>query len=92
MATKIKKVGVIGYGRFGRILCDILLKKYQVLIFDKFSIESKDVEFSSLEEVLECFLVFIAVPIRSFEDIIKEEFSKIPLSISSCSIFSQPNN
>ena len=45
---------------------------YQVLIFDKSSIEDKDVEFSSLEEVLECFLVFIAVPIRSFEDIIKE--------------------
>ena len=68
----MKKVGVIGYGRFGKILCDILLKKYQVLIFDKSSMEDKNVEFSSLEELLECFLVFIAVPIRSFEDIIME--------------------
>ena len=31
-----------------------------------------EVEFSSLEEILDCFLVFVAVPIRSFEAVVKE--------------------
>ena len=68
----MKKIGIIGYGRFGRVLEDLLSKKYQVLQFDNNPIEDENIKFSSLEEILECFLVFIAVPIRSFEEIIKE--------------------
>ncbi len=30
------------------------------------------IEICSLDEVLECIIVFIAVPIRSFEQIVKE--------------------
>ena len=67
----MKKVGIIGYGRFGRILADLLSKKYTVLVIDSNPKISEEVEFSSLEEILECFLVFVAVPIRSFEAAIK---------------------
>ncbi len=30
----MKKAGIIGYGRFGRILADLLSKKYEVKVCD----------------------------------------------------------
>ena len=68
----MKKVGIIGYGRFGRVLDDLLSKKYQVLITDINKDIKEEVKFSSLDEILECFLVFLAVLIRSFEKLVKE--------------------
>jgi len=68
----MKKVGIIGYGRFGVVLADLFSKKYKVLINDSNPDKNKKVEYSSLEETLECFLVFIAVPINSFEAVIQE--------------------
>ena len=68
----MKKVGIIGYGRFGIVLADLLSKKYKVLINDSNPDKNENVEYSSLEETLECFLVFIAVPINSFEAVIQE--------------------
>ena len=68
----MKKVGIIGYGRFGRVLIDLLSKKYKVLVVDCNPHIDAEVEFSSLEEILECFLVFVAVPIRSFEAVVQE--------------------
>ena len=68
----MKKVGIIGYGRFGRVLADLLSKKYKVLVSDSNLDLDEGVGFSSLEEVLECFVVFLAVPIRSFEAVVRE--------------------
>ena len=68
----MKKVGIIGYGRFGKVLADLLSKKYKVLVTDCNLDMDEEIEFSSLEETLECFLVFVAVPIRSFEAVVKE--------------------
>ena len=69
----MKKAGIIGYGRFGRVLADLLSKKYKVIVYDVQDVANEEgIEICSLEEVLECILVFIAVPIRAFEDIIKE--------------------
>ena len=68
----MKKVGIIGYGRFGAVLERLLSKKYKVLVSDCNPNIDKEVEFSSLEEILECFLVFVAVPIRSFEAVVQE--------------------
>ena len=68
----MKKVGIIGYGRFGRVLDDLLSKKYQVLITDINKDIKEEAKFSSLDEILECFLVFLAVPIRSIESAVEE--------------------
>jgi len=68
----MKKVGIIGYGRFGVVLADLFSKKYKVLINDSNPDKKENVDYSSLEEILECFLVFIAVPINSFEAVIQE--------------------
>ena len=65
----MKKAGIIGYGRFGKVLADLLKKQYEVNIYDP---ENKSVESSkSMEEVLECLLVFVAVPINVFEEVIQ---------------------
>ena len=67
----MKKIGIIGYGRFGKVLYDLLLKTFDVLVYD-FNKSLKDIELSSLKEVLDCSLVFVAVPISLFEGCIKE--------------------
>ena len=69
----MKKAGIIGYGRFGKVMADLLSKKYEVRVYDIQEINNHEgVSFCSLAEVLECILVFIAVPIRAFEEVIKE--------------------
>ncbi len=68
----MKKVGIIGYGRFGKVLADLLSKKYKVLVIDNKQDHDDGIEFSSLDDILQCFLVFLAVPIRSFEGIVQE--------------------
>ena len=62
----MKKAGIIGYGRFGRVLADLLSKKYAVRVYDIEKVaDDERIEICSLDEVLECTIVFIAVPIRS---------------------------
>lgn len=66
----MKTVGIIGYGRFGQVLVDLLIKQFEVKIYDP---NKKDKDLTcSLEEVLDSFLVFVAVPIRNFEAVIQE--------------------
>ena len=66
----MKRAGIIGYGRFGKVLFDLLKKQYEVKIYDTDN-ENRKLS-ASLEEVLESIFVFIAVPIRAFEDVVKE--------------------
>ena len=69
----MKAIGIIGYGRFGKVLKDLFLDNYEVRIYDKKAQAiSSDIELESLERVLDCEIVFIAIPIRYFEDIIKD--------------------
>jgi len=69
----MKKAGIIGYGRFGSVLADLLSKKYEVRVYDIEEVANDEgIEVCRLEEVLECILVFIAVPIRAFEGVVKE--------------------
>ena len=51
-----------------------IFENFLIFIFKMYSKISDDAEFTTCEidEVLESFLVFVAVPIRSFEGVIKE--------------------
>ena len=40
----MKKVGSIGYGRFGVVLADLLSKKYKVLVTDSSPKNNEEVE------------------------------------------------
>ena len=48
----MKKVGIIGYGRFGKVLADLLSKRYKVLVTDRNPDQYKEVDISSIEEIL----------------------------------------
>ena len=90
----MKSVGVIGLGRFGKVLVNILQKGYTISAYD---IHDKtpmsNVSFCSLDKVLEERVIFIAVPIRSFDSLIKEISTKLKPGttlIDVCSVKSYP--
>ena len=66
----MSKIGIIGFGRFGKILAEILSTQNEIYIHD--SNESKgDYQNLSLLEIIKCEILFIAVPIREFKNVIK---------------------
>ena len=66
----MKSIGVVGYGRFGMVLTELLKKDYNVSVYDP-DVSAGEMS-KSLEDVLESRIIFIAVPIRSFESVIKK--------------------
>ena len=70
----LNEVGIIGFGRFGALLADILCNDFQVYCYDiKANIQSnnKNIIFSPLEKVAKCDLLFFSVPIVFFEKSIR---------------------
>ena len=66
----MKKAGIIGYGRFGKVLADLLINNYEVKVYDPQNQAGKLA--AELDVVLESVLVFVAVPISTFEAVIQE--------------------
>lgn len=67
----MSSVGIIGFGRFGRILGKILSDDYKVKAYDILPQKYQHgVELTDLDTVLKEKSIFIAVPIRSFKDLI----------------------
>ena len=73
----MKRVSIIGFGRFGAMLHSLLSKGFEVDVFDKNSIDNSDVNEVSLEDALQNETIFIAVPIRDFENLVKDISKKI---------------
>ena len=73
----MNRVSIIGFGRFGAMLHSLLSKGFDVDVFDKNSIDNSDVNEVSLEDALQNETIFIAVPIRDFENLIKDISKKI---------------
>lgn len=57
-------IGIIGYGRFGKLLVKLLSKEFHIDIYDP------NEGYDDLDTVLKNTIIFIAVPIRSFEALI----------------------
>ena len=93
------QIGIIGFGRFGRLVARILKSKFadvHILVFarkrKKLGI-SQGVEFASLDEVCNSDVVIPCVPISSFEEVIKSIRGKIKpgsLLIDVCSVKVHP--
>jgi prephenate dehydrogenase len=66
----MSKIGIIGFGRFGKILAELLSTDNEIFIHDLKGINGKYNKLS-LSEIVKCEILFIAVPIREFENIIK---------------------
>ena len=74
----MNKVSIIGFGRFGNLLYELLQKGFEVDVFDIDSNnETESVRFVSLEDVLKNDTIFLAVPIRDFEELMKDLSTKI---------------
>ena len=66
-------VGIIGFGRFGKVLANILQKGFAIKVYDKNQNPSMHgIEKSSLDDVLNEKTVFVAVPIREFDNVINK--------------------
>ena len=90
----MKSVGIIGFGRFGKILASILQKGYSISAYDiKETHSTSNVNFCSLDKVLDERVIFIAVPIRNFKALIKDISPKLKNGttlIDVCSVKSFP--
>ena len=63
-------IGIIGFGRFGKILAQVLSTSYSIIIHDP-EYKGKEFPHKTIEEVLKCEIIFIAVPIREFKNTVK---------------------
>ena len=69
----MNSVGIIGFGRFGKILANILQKGFHIKVYDKKTKDSfHGIEYTSLNNIMNEKNIFIAVPIREFEKIINK--------------------
>lgn len=69
----MNSVGLIGFGRFGKVLANILRKGFAIRAYDPAPQDTfPGVEHDPLNRVLEERTIFVAVPIRSFETVIRD--------------------
>lgn len=84
-----KTVGIIGFGRFGRVLAKLLGDVCTLHVYDKSDITDETVKALSLDEVCQCKSLFLAVPIRALESILAEiapKLSEGTVVIDVCSV------
>ena len=90
----MNSIGIIGFGRFGKVLANILQKGFSIKAFDlKPSGEFPAVELTDLNSVLNEKVIFIAVPIRHFKSVIQEiapQLSEGTTLIDVCSVKKHP--
>ena len=95
----VVQVGIIGYGRFGKLVTRILKSKFRNghnLVFTRKRETlgvNRGIEFASLDEVCNSDVIIPCVPISSFEEVIKSICGKIKpgaLLIDVCSVKVHP--
>ena len=90
----MNSIGIIGFGRFGKVLANILQKGFAINAYDPKPIgEFPGVEFTDLESILKEKVIFVAVPIRHFESLVKEispHLSEGTTIIDVCSVKTHP--
>lgn len=77
MPLTSNKVGLLGYGRFGQLLAQILAKEHTVLVYDPQLTREEENNLSiqiatNISAVLTLETVFIAVPIHCFQALISD--------------------
>ena len=74
MAWNYKKISIVGFGRFGKTLYELLKDDFEVVVFDKKKPGAKlakGAEFTNkLADIYDSDAIFYAVPIREFENVI----------------------
>ena len=91
-----ESIGIIGFGRFGRVLGKILSDDFNVVAYDPIEVKPQfGVELTDLEKVLQQNTIFIAVPIHSFKKVVLGIAPQLPKNctiIDVCSVKVYPVN
>ncbi len=96
----MKKILIIGYGRFGELLCELLKKDFKISVYEENRERSnraklKDLNIlNDLEDLNKFSYIFICVPISTFKDIIlriKDKTNKEQIVLDVCSVKSYPS-
>jgi prephenate dehydrogenase len=87
--------GIIGYGRFGKLWANALSSFGEVKVYEKNSCAdiTAPIQSTTLDEVTQCDMVFILVPISEFETLckqIKDKLNPTSLLIDCCSVKVHP--
>lgn len=89
-------VGLIGFGRMGQVLTQLLSTHFTIYVFDVNQPKlpaSPNLIFTDLKNVLKQNTIFVCVPIRNFEDVIKKIASSLQAGttiIDVCSVKIHP--
>lgn len=93
----MKKISLIGLGRFGKLVAKILKEDFEVLVTDKVDKEKEaqelGVEWVSLKEAASQKIIILTVPISKLEDVllkIKPFLKEETLIIDTCSVKEYP--
>ncbi len=67
----MKKITIIGYGRFGQTLYKLLKNDFEIIVYSRNKIADKNISATQdLKKAYESEVIFYAVPISAFEDVI----------------------
>lgn len=96
----MKKVSIVGFGRFGKTLYRLIKDDFVIVLYNRSEIAPNAIELTkntaitkNLSEVYKSEVIFFAVPISSFEKVIKEHrkyFGKKHLLIDVLSVKLHP--
>jgi len=82
-------VGLIGYGRLGKLIAKYIGRDFNLKIYDQQDIESS----SSLNEVINSKIIILSVPISEIENVLKKiapEVKENTLIVDTCSVKEWP--
>lgn len=89
----MQSIGILGYGRFGKTLANLLAPHYHIKVYDDNAVVDKQVESVSKTILLKEKTIFIAVPINQFEKVIESiasDLSSETTVLDVCSIKLHP--
>ncbi len=91
---KIETIGLLGFGRFGKMAYEHLRRDKKVLVHDSNSLQLQDIpEATTFEEVLSAPLIVLCVPISALENICKRMaiyLQKGQIVVDTCSVKKRP--
>ncbi|MBI4994271.1 prephenate dehydrogenase/arogenate dehydrogenase family protein [Candidatus Peregrinibacteria bacterium] len=64
----VRQISIIGFGRFGKVLYELLKKDFAIVLYDKKPIAKNA---KNIKEIYESDVIFYAIPIEAFETAIK---------------------
>ena len=73
----MNKIAIIGYGRFGALLCDLLAPKYEIAVVETHTsrqnvVTEKSLRLVELSDLGGYDTIIFAVPISTFEEVVSE--------------------